>query len=229
MPSFLRPSAAALVLLLVPACGDDAPPTPSPSPGAGGAAPAKPAAPPATAPASEARATPERPSHPDTLDALFQQVLEASKARDAAKVRALVLSMIPTREELRQVLREGVETETFLSTYQGPIAETLVPDGAAASLAPNVTHTDVFVHAATTEDLAAHQKGTTAYAEFPGGMQRFAERVAAPGRTWYAVETREPGKDSGIRYTAFTRLGGRFLLVVKPWRAMKETGGEAPK
>lgn len=221
--------------LLLAGCGDTPPPEPPPSGPPVDAAPSQ-APPKEPAPEEPPDVGPYKPperaerlKHPDTLDALFKQILDATQKKDTAAVQALVVSIVPTREELHQVLKDGPETEKFVAAYQGPVAETLGPAAPSDSLGFAPTHTEIHVHQATTEDLVAYAKGTTAYMEFPGGMQRFAKQVAAPGRTWYVVETREPGKESGIKYSCFTRLGNRFLLVVKPWRAIPETGGAPPK
>ena len=90
---------------------------------------------------------------------------------------------------------------------------------------PDPKLTDVQVHAATTEEIQRYEKGTAAFAEFPGGMRRFAAQVAAPGRTWYVVELLEPGKDAGMKYTCFTKVGKRFVVILKPWRALPVESG----
>ncbi len=152
----------------------------------------------------------------------MRSIVLAQNAGERERFLALMRSLVPTRAELVQVLRPGPATEAFLAASK----ERTVEDGLlereppADKPLPKTERTEVVVHAATTEELVAYAKGTTAYQEFPGGMRRFAERVAAPGRTWYVVEMLEPGKDLGTRITCFTRLGERFLLIAKPWRAL---------
>ena len=43
---------------------------------------------------------------------------------------------------------------------------------------------------------------------------------AEPGRTWWSAELREPGRDEGTRFTCFTRVGDRWLLIVRPWQSL---------
>lgn len=182
----------AAVSLLLPGCGGE---SPSPAPA------------PAAAPTREG------------LAAHFQQLVAAAKAQDADALKALVTALIPSRDELRSLLKPGPEADAWLAAYVGPVTETWKPGDAPKAGLANPVRTEIFVHQTTTEELAAYEKGSVAFAEFPGGMKDFARTLAAPGRTWWCVEAREPGKEHGTRYTAFAAAGGRFVLVVKPWRA----------
>jgi hypothetical protein len=199
-------------------CGDDPPPA-APAGTQPAAAPAPAAAPPA-APASV-------PLTSDGLAAHFRAMVEAAKAQDVDAIKRLVVPMVPSRTELAGVVKPGAEGQAWLAAYDGPVSETFLPEEAPKAGLGSPTRTEIFVHRTTTEELAAYERGSTAFKEFPGGMKDFARAVAAPGRTWWCVEAREPGKDSGTRFTAFTDVGGRFILVVKPWRALRKAGAEA--
>jgi hypothetical protein len=124
-------------------------------------------------------------------------------------------------------VRPGAEGQAWLAAYDGPVSETFLPEEASRAGLGSPTRTEIFVHRTTTEELAAYERGSTAFQEFPGGMKDFARTVAAPGRAWWCVEAREPGKDDGTRFTALTDVDGRFVLVVKPWRALRKAGAEA--
>jgi hypothetical protein len=130
--------------------------------------------------------------------------------------------LIPTTADLRKVLREGPATDAFIAKFPAKDLDASKGKEASPVDAKDRTRTEVRVHAATTEELVAYGKGTVAAEEFPGGMKRFARDVAVPGRTWYCAEFLEPGQDTGTRYTCFTRLGDRFLFVIKPWRSIPE-------
>ncbi|MGE0193452.1 MAG: hypothetical protein AB7T63_15590 [Planctomycetota bacterium] len=168
------------------------------------------------------------PADPKTrardLAEIMTTIVAAQNANDGRTYLAAMHAFVPTRAEVRSLLREGPATETFLAALK----DTTVEDGLRDRRPPNAqqlpptTRTEVTVHVATTEELAAYERGTVAFAEFPGGMKRFAREVAAPGRACYAVELREPGHDSGTRITAFADLGDRFVLVAKPWRALPD-------
>lgn len=185
-----------LVTTALVACGDPTPPT---------HAPAVPT---------------QLPDTSSALKALFEELAAFAKAGDRDALARSGRTLLPTRDELRRVLRPGPETDTWLAAYKGPTAESPPPPSGAPSVETDTRRSEIHVHAATTEELVAYVRGSVAWKAFPGGMRRFAERIAAPGRTWYAVEAREPGKDSGTRLTCFTHVGARFVLVAKPWRAL---------
>lgn len=194
-----------LCTLLLSACGEDAPPAGSGS----GAAP---------------RAA---PLTSEQLAERFRAMVAAAKAQDVAAIQGLVTPMIPSRAELAGVLKAGPEADAWLRAYDGPTRETFKPDEAHKAGLGSATRTEIFVHQTTTEELVTYARGSVAFAEFPGGMKDFARSLAAPGRTWWCVEAREPGKESGTRFTAFTEIGGRFVLIVRPWRALPKADGEA--
>jgi len=183
-------------------------------------------APPVAAPGAAAAAPAGGVAQPATLEGLVARFQALRKAGDAAGLQALAASTIPSTTELAAVLRSGPERDAFLSKY--PLHDMKADDPRVAELGKglfepsNGKQTEVLVHASTTEELAAYAKGTMAFEEFPGGCQRFARLVAAPGRTWYVVELVAPGEASGMKYSIFTKLGDRFLFVSKPWRAMPE-------
>jgi hypothetical protein len=134
--------------------------------------------------------------------------------------------MIPTTEDLKKVTRPGPATDAFLSKYAYkdlPADGDPIREFAGGILSPGKPErTEIRVHRATTEEIAAYDKGGVAFKEFPGGMRRFAEKVAAPGTTWAVVEFVEPGQDSGMKFTCFTRLGDRWIFLAKPWNLIPE-------
>lgn len=197
---------ALLAPLLLAACGDSPPapgPTPGPTPGTA----------PGTAPATE------------DLPGLLRRVLAVQNGSDKAAATATLRGLLPTQAELRQVLRPGPAADAFVAAFGGT-QEKSPPVG--AQLAPP-ERSEVTVHRATTEELAAYVRDTVAFAEFPGGMRRFAQELALPGLTWCAVELREPGKESGTRLTAFVQAGGRWVLVPKPWTALPREEEAPPR
>lgn len=169
---------------------------------------------------------------PAEIGDVWREIIAAQNGGQRERYIALIRSLPPTKAELAQVLRPGPEAEAFLAAATNMTSEgsTQFPDPPADQPLPKTTRTEVFVHQATTEELAAYEKGSTAAQEFPGGMRAFARSVAQPGRTWFTVELREPGKDLGTRLTCFTRLGERFIMVAKPWRALpRSEGPDAPR
>jgi hypothetical protein len=186
------------------------------------------AAPSAAAPAAATGAPAPAPSpvaaSEQALEAASKAFADARAANDAPRLFELTKAMMPTTDEMRKVLRVGPETDAFLEQYKAERIRGDANEAAREILKPKeASQTVVKVHSATTEELAAYENGSVAYAEFPGGMKRFAERVAAPGRVWHTIEYLEPGNDAGMKFTAFTVVDGRVFFVVKPWRALPES------
>ena len=193
---------ALLGALALAACGDTkATPPSSPAPGAAAAEVAQPA----------------------TLDGLVAQVHALRKSGDSDGAFALVLTLLPTQGQLKSILKAGPDTDAFLGKY--PLHDLRADDARVIDFGKqlfkpaNDKQTEIQVYAATTEELAAYAKGTPAF-EFPGGAQRFAEAIAAPGRTWYYVRLAVPGEGHGMTYSLFTRLDDRFLFLAKPWQGI---------
>lgn len=176
---------------------------------------------PQAASAAAAAATPA----PSTLAELVAAFQAAHAAGDVAAATALAKATVPTAAELATTVRTGAAAEAFLAAY--PIDE--MPESAVETLGQELfrpgdpVNTVTQTHAATTEEIVAYREGSVAFAEFPGGMRRFAA-LAAPGRTWYVVELVPPGSSTGMKYTCFTRVGGRWIFLPKPWRAIPAEG-----
>jgi hypothetical protein len=162
--------------------------------------------------------------HPDTLSALVREIQRVRAEEDRKRLLDLVYAMLPQEADWRAILRAGPDTDAFLAardrrvpprseeTELATLAEWLFPSEDAAL-------TGIREHAATTEALAA-APADGGLAGFPEGMVRFAQRIAAPGRTWYTVELQRPGRDRAARTSSFTRLGDRWLFVPSPWRGL---------
>lgn len=163
-------------------------------------------------------------AHSANIEALAAEFQAAQKAGDAGRLKALGASVLPSTADLKGVLRAGPDTDAFLEAYK---AKDLAGDGKSpeamgrALFAPGKPErTETRAYAATTEEIAAYEKGGVPYAEFPQSMKRFARKVAAPGRVWWVVEHVVPGEDTGMKYSCFTLLGDRWLFLAKPWDAI---------
>ncbi len=179
---------------------------------------------PAAGPGASAAA--KLPDSSAGLESLVATWKAAHQAGDQAALMKLAADVIPTTADLKAVLKEGAATDDFLGKFAAKdlkADDPMIGSLAGGLFKPEKGQTEVKVHAATTEDLVAYAKGTPAFEEFPGGMQRFAALVK-PKVTWYVVELLEPGKDLGMKFTAFVHAGGRFVFVAKPWRAV--AGGD---
>jgi hypothetical protein len=157
----------------------------------------------------------------DGLKALFEASHAACTAKDYAKGKALVLSVIPSRDQLKKVLKDDVPTDQ-IDKLAGQFKE-LPPsdDKAACVFYPGDGRTEIRVHTSTVEDLAAYRQGTPAFDEFPGGARKLAEKLLKPGNTFYEVEVTEPGKDVGTKYHMFFWDGGQWRMMGPAWRVLK--------
>lgn len=161
--------------------------------------------------------TAARPTGAATLKLAFDQMTADALARDREAVSKAMAAMRPSLEELAEVLRPGSGTDAWLAHYA---ARAIEMDERGGHPLANVKRTQIVVHQASTEELAARAPGSTADMKFPPGMKRFAQYLARPGRTWFVVEAREPGSTSGVVYSCFTQLGERMLFIANPWRGM---------
>jgi hypothetical protein len=82
--------------------------------------------------------------------------------------------------------------------------------------------TEVQVHAATAEEMAAYEDGSVASKEFPAAVKALAEKgVFVPGKTYYEVEFLEPGNDVGMKYHLFYWDGSGWSMLGPVWRMLQ--------
>lgn len=155
------------------------------------------------------------------LKAFFAESHAACTGKDFAKGKALTMSVIPGKDQLKKVVKDDVPAEQ-LDKLADQFKE--LPPGdekVACIFYPGEGRTEIKVHQSSVEDLAAYKEGTPAFEEFPGGAKRLAEKVLKPGTTFYEVEVTEPGKDSGTKYHMFFWDGGQWRMMGPAWRVFK--------
>lgn len=158
----------------------------------------------------------------ETLEGVSAAFAEARARGDDVRLLQLAQSLLPSNDDLKKVLRTGAETDSFLRQYDADAIRERAEALSNQLLLPgDATQTVVKVHSSTTEEIVQYKPGSIASAEFPGGMRRFASRVAAAGRTWQVIEYLAPGETAGTKYSCFTVLEGRVILLIKPWRALE--------
>lgn len=157
----------------------------------------------------------------DGLKALFEAAHEACTSKDFAKGKAITQSVIPGKEQLKKVLKPDVPADQIEKLAEQ--FKDLPPsdEKAACVFYPGNGRTEITVHASTVEDLAAYKEGTPAFEEFPGGARKLAEKVLAPGTTFYEVEVTEPGKDMGTKFHMFFWDGAQWRMMGPAWRVLK--------
>lgn len=159
---------------------------------------------------------------PDNLKQLFERIHKAATGGDEKAALDLTNGVLPDEAALRKGLKDGLAPESV--TQAAEFWKTLLPPEPAKRariFAPNPANSEVRVYAATTEELLKYEKGSTAFAQFPGGAKKLAETVLRPGVTWYEVEVRKPGAESGIKFHLFYWTGERWSCLGPLWRAFK--------
>jgi hypothetical protein len=157
----------------------------------------------------------------DGLKALFEASHAACTGKDLAKGKAITMSVIPTKDQLKKVLKDDVPAEQIdkLANQYKDLPPS--DEKAACVFYPGDGRTEITVHASTVEDLITYAQGTPAFEEFPSGAKKLAEKVLKPGTTFYEVEVTEPGKDTGTKYHMFFWDGGQWRMMGPAWRVIK--------
>lgn len=154
------------------------------------------------------------------LKAFFEASHAACTAKDFAKGKQLVMSVIPGKDQLKKLFKEdaqGVDIDKLAEQFK----ELPPSDEKAACVFAPEGRTEIKVYASSVEDLAAYKEGTPAFEEFPGGARKLAEKVLKPGNTFYEVEVTEPGRDTGTKYHMFFWDGGQWRMMGPAWRVLK--------
>jgi hypothetical protein len=157
---------------------------------------------------------------PENLKSLFEQIHRAVHAQKNPKAAvALFRTLAPDEARLKQALREDAAanvTRLILDMHkQMPAGE------AAVARLARPEQTEVRVHAATTEELARHERVSVAFKEFPAAAQRVARQALRPGVTFYAVEYLQPGRDAGMKYHLVYWDGRQWSMLGPVWRVLR--------
>lgn len=154
------------------------------------------------------------------LEAYFVAARAACDAKDVAKGKGIVLGLIPDPATLKKVLRDDAPAG-FVDKVIEQYKKLPPDDDRVMCLISPPNRTEIKVHTAKTEEIAAHAQGTPGGDEFPGGAQKVAQQALRPGVTFYEVETLEPGKDSGTRFHLFFWDGTTWKMMGAAWRAVE--------
>lgn len=164
-------------------------------------------------------------SEPNTaahLKSIFARMLKARKEGDLKTAAKLARGLFPDADKIESAFREGsdgvVAKMNTMYSRRPPDSDT---KAWATLFRCRPTQTEVQVHGATTEEIAANAKDSIVWKEFPGGAVQAAKKVLKPNATFYEVELTEPGKSSGMKYHLFFHNGKQFVMLGKVWRAMR--------
>lgn len=90
-------------------------------------------------------------------------------------------------------------------------------DAGALVLKPKPGQTGLLLFSATTDDFKA---GNEKAGKFPGGYKKIVDKLN-PGQTLYRFKFVEPGKTLGMAFDGLAHVNGHWVIVPKPWRAMR--------
>ncbi len=153
---------------------------------------------------------------PDGLRDLFAQAQAACSAKDFAKGAKIVASILPAKDQLQKVLKDDAPAD-LVDRVVEQSKELPADEEKTACLLSPPGRTQIIVHRATTEELAAHVEGTIATVEFPAGAQMLSAYLKSQ-RVFYEVETVEPGSDKGTKFHMFFWDGSQWRMLGPAWR-----------
>jgi hypothetical protein len=90
-------------------------------------------------------------------------------------------------------------------------------DAGALVLKPKAGQSELLLFSATTDDFKA---GNEKAGKFPGGYKKVANELK-PGQTLYRFKFVKPGETLGMAFDGLAHVNGRWVIVPKPWRAMR--------
>jgi len=123
---------------------------------------------------------------------------------------ALSKGLRPTSADFKSIF-EGDAAASAEKTYAEPW------DKGQMVVKPNPGQTELLLFSATTDELKA---GAPKAKEFPGGYAKVAG-LFKKGLTLYRFKFVEKGKDIGMAYDGLTFVNGHWVIVPKPWKAVK--------
>ena len=149
------------------------------------------------------------------LRELFVRARTACQASDVATGRAIVASLMPTRDQLRRALVDTAP-DSVVEMIVAQAKEIPTDDAKAACVLSPPGRTEIAIHRATTEEIAA-RSARVVVDEFPRGTQSLSP-LLRPGTTFYEVETVEPGADKGTKFHLLFWDGTQWRMLGPAWR-----------
>ena len=159
----------------------------------------------------------------DELKAHFAAIQKAIRDADLKTAAEKSRSLLCDEVRLKKALKEDVDKDALAKLVDMQKGFAAAPDDKiAVAFKGKPEQTEIQVHGAKTEEIAAYAKDSVASKEFPGGAKDAAASILRPGLTFYEVEILEPGKDAGMKYHLFFHDGERWAMLGPAWRALKK-------
>lgn len=156
------------------------------------------------------------------LKKVFTELLASIKDGNDIKIAELTGKLLPDAARIEKGLGAGAGEESRQKVIAFHAKLPKDPASLARLFAVKPEQTEVAVHGATTEEILAYEKGSVAYAEFPGATKSLAEKgVLKPALKYYEVEFLEPGKDAGMKYHLFFWDGASWSMLGPLWRVLQ--------
>lgn len=159
---------------------------------------------------------------PANLKALLRAIQKAQQGDDVDRAAGLTRGLLPSEARLQKALKPGVPKDVvgkMMAMHQ--MFSGWPKRKLARLLGSKPGQTEIQVHGATTEEIAANKPGSIVFKEFPGGAVKLAQALLRPGVTFYEVEFLEPGKERGMKYHLFYWDGKRWAMLGPMWRALR--------
>lgn len=159
---------------------------------------------------------------PENLKALCEKLQKAIAGKDAAAVNSLGNGLIPDGARVKKAMRDDVSASDVAAIQEMHDQFKKSADGNMSKLfAIKPDQTEVRVHGASTEELAANAKDSVAWKHFTGGAVKLAQKVLKPGAKFYVVEFIKPGETAGMKFHLFYWDGSHWAMLGPIWRAVK--------
>ncbi len=155
----------------------------------------------------------------DSLKELFTELQGAIRANDVETAASMTIDLFPDGASLESAVKDPAALEEIKAMHAQ--FSSASDEQVAGLFATDPDRTEIAVHAATTEEIAAYEEGGVAWAEFPGGARDAAESVLQPGVTFYEVELVEPGQDLGMKLHLFYHDGQNWKMLGPIWRVLQ--------
>lgn len=158
----------------------------------------------------------------DELKAYFAAIQKAIREGDTKSAAEKSRSLLCDEARLKKALKEEVDKAVLAKIVEMHKGYGAAPDEKIAlAFKVKPEQTEIQVHGAKTEEIAAYAKDSVAFKEFPGGAKDLAASALKPGLAFYEVEFLEPGKDAGMKYHLFFWDGAAWAMLGPAWRALK--------
>ena len=150
----------------------------------------------------------KRLDHPGTMEGA--KALLESFLKPGADLAGMSTALRPTKDDYKAL---------YTDEFAGKLDAMYAPawDAGALVLKPKDGQTALLLFSATTEDFKA---GNAAAGEFPGGYKKIADQMK-PGVTLYRFKFVKPGETLGMAFDGLAHVNGHWVIVPKPWRAMR--------